>query len=98
MGEFGKRIFELRMAKGLTIRSLAELLGKSPGYLSRVETKDEIPAAELICQLADALGTSPEPLLELAKVDLIRRTEQQIEKKSSEALQLYRRGNKAEKR
>jgi len=90
MGEFGKRIQALRQKRGVTVRALAEAVGKSPGSLSRVETPDEVPAPELICVLGQVLKEKPEVLLELAKADLLRRTQQQIEKKSAEALNLYR--------
>jgi len=91
MGELAKHIHSLRQKKGITVRALAQIVGKTPGYLSRVETRDEVPAPELICVIADALGGVPETLLDLAKHDLIRRTKQQIEKKSADALSLYRR-------
>ncbi len=91
MGELGDVIQSLRHKNCLTVRALAEAVGKTAGYLSRVETKDEIPAPELICVLADALGEKPETLLELAKRDVLQRTEQQIDKKSTDALNLYRR-------
>jgi len=91
MGELGRRIQELRQKRKLTIRALAEAVGKTPGYLSRVETRDEIPAAELLCQMSEVLKEKPETLLDLAKKDLLRRAEDQIEKKSADALNLYRR-------
>jgi transcriptional regulator with XRE-family HTH domain len=91
MGELGNRIQFLRHKRGLTVRALAEALDKTAGYLSRVKTREEIPASELICQMADVLKEKPEALLALAKKDLLRRAEQQIERKSTDALNLYRR-------
>jgi transcriptional regulator with XRE-family HTH domain len=91
MGELGARIQELRRKRGMTVRALAESVDKTAGYLSRVETRDEIPAPELICLLSEVLKERPEPLLELAKRDLLKRAEVQIEKKSTDALNLYRR-------
>lgn len=91
MGKFGDRVTALRQRCGLTVRALAEALGKTPGYLSRVETRDEIPAPELICALSEVLNEKPETLLDLAKKDLLKRAEEQIEKRSAEALNVYRR-------
>lgn len=91
MGEFGERIQRLRTQQGLTVRALAEIVGKTAGYLSRVETRDEIPAPELICVLSEVLMQRPEVLLDLAKKELLQRAEEQIEKKSTDALNLYRR-------
>lgn len=91
MGGLGDRIHFLRDKRGLTVRALAAAVGKTPGYLSRVETRDEVPAPELICLIAEVLSERPEVLLDLAKKDLLLRTEQQIEKKSADALSLYRR-------
>jgi transcriptional regulator with XRE-family HTH domain len=91
MGEFGDQIQELRRKRKMTVRALAEALGKTPGYLSRVEVRDEIPAPELILTMSEVLKEKPERLLELAKKDLMRRAEQQIEKKTAAALSLYRR-------
>lgn len=91
MGELGDRVQALRLERGLTVRALAEAVGKTAGYLSRVETRDEIPAPELICVLGGVLGEEPEVLLDLAKKDLLRRAAEQIERKSNDALSLYRR-------
>ena len=73
------------------MRALADAVGKTPGYLSRVETRDEIPSPEFICSISDHLREKPEVLLDLAKLDLMQRTKEQIERKASEALSLYRR-------
>lgn len=91
MGSLGDHIHALRRRRGLTVRALAEAIGKTAGYLSRVETRDEIPSAELICRLGDALHEKPEVLLALSKTDVLQRTATQIEKKNTEALALYRR-------
>jgi transcriptional regulator with XRE-family HTH domain len=94
MGGLGKHIQATRQKRGFTVRALADAIGKTAGYLSRVETRDEIPSPELICQLGDILAEKPERLLRLAKEDLMKRTKEQIEKKSEEALILFRRSRK----
>jgi len=91
MGRLGKHIRSLRQRRGITASWLAEVLGKTPGYLSRVERREEIPSAELLCCMSAILHEKPDVLLELAKSDLLRRTEEQIDRKASEALRLYRR-------
>ena len=75
----------------MTVRELAKMVGRTPGYISRVEARGEIPSAALICQLADVLLCSAAGLLDAARVDLLRRTEYQIRRKHAEALTLYRR-------
>ena len=75
----------------MTVRALAEAVGKTPGYLSRIESRDEVPAPDLICVLSDVLSAEAQMLLDLAKKDLLERTEQQIQRKNSQALNLYRR-------
>jgi len=91
MGRLGKHIQTLRRKREITIRALADAVGKTPGYLSRVEARDEIPSPDLICSISEVLQEKPEKLLDLAKMDLMQRTEHQIERKASEALSLYRR-------
>ena len=91
MGEFGKHVQSLRRARGMTVRALADAVGKTAGYFSRVEGRGEIPSPELICAISDVLKEKPERLFKLAKADLLQRTEEQIERKTSEALSLHRR-------
>lgn len=68
---FGKRLRELRKAKGLTLRELAAKVNVGFTYLSRAENKKltygEYPSEELICRLAEALDADAEELLILAK-------------------------------
>lgn len=91
MGRLGKHIQTLRQQRSMTLLALAETVGKTSGYLSRVEARDEIPSPELICLISDVLKERPETLLALAKSDVLQRTEEQIEKKSADALSLFRR-------
>jgi transcriptional regulator with XRE-family HTH domain len=66
--EFGKRLRELRTAKGLTLRALAEAAGVDFTYLSKIETGKAgyEPAADTIRALAAALGEDSLDLLQLA--------------------------------
>lgn len=86
----GERLKELRMAAGLSVREAAAQIGKSAGYLSRLETRGEIPAPELILTIAEAYGADAGELLKAAKEDYLQRAEQEIDAKHQSALILFR--------
>lgn len=90
MTTLGLRLRELRAQKGLTVRELAELIDKTPGYVSRFETRDEIPSGELLCQLADIYAVAPDELLELAKQAHLKRTAADLDERYQATLALYR--------
>lgn len=94
MTTFGAKVRELRDARGLSVRDLATEIGKSPGYITQIEVRGEIPSAELICRLAAALDGSPEELLGLAKSSQIERISGEIDAKQATALNLFRKGKK----
>ncbi|HTU24831.1 MAG TPA: helix-turn-helix transcriptional regulator [Pirellulales bacterium] len=94
MHELGARIRELREKRKFTVRDLAEALKKTPGYISRIEARGEIPSPELLCQIAGALGAKPEELLDLAKAGQLKRTVADIERKQHDALAIFRRAKK----
>lgn len=89
--KLGALIRNLRRTEGLTVRQLASEVGRTPGYISRVETRGEIPSPELICRLADALGAAPGQLLNFAESDVVGRKKRDIQEKHKTALKLYRR-------
>ena len=68
---FGKRLRELRKAKGFTLRDLAGKVGVGFTYLSRAENErlqyGDYPSDALIGKLADALDADADELLFLAK-------------------------------
>ena len=70
MTTFGKRIRELRQAKGWTLRELAPKVGVGFTYLSKVENSrldfGDYPSEALIHRLAEALDADEEELLLLA--------------------------------
>lgn len=94
MGRFGKQIRLLRQKRNLTVRALADAIGKSAGYISHIEVRDEIPSAEMICTISDVLHVKPQTLLAIARADLLQQTEEKLDKKASEALTLYRRSKR----
>lgn len=86
----GEKVKALRTEKGYSVRELAQLIGKSPGYVSRIEVRGEIPAAELLCVIAEVFGVEPEELFQLAKECRLRSVEEEIDEKHSSALSLFR--------
>jgi transcriptional regulator with XRE-family HTH domain len=68
---FGEKIRELRKAKNLGQRALAEQVGISFTYLSKIENEKldfgDYPSEELIRKLAEALNHDADELLLLAK-------------------------------
>ena len=68
---FGKRVRQLRKAKGLTLRGLASQVDVGFTYLSRVETGNmtcgDYPSESLIHRLAETLDGDEAELLLLAK-------------------------------
>jgi transcriptional regulator with XRE-family HTH domain len=88
------RLKKLREDAGFTLRDAASKLRKSPGYLSRIEGRGEVPSAELLCEMARIYGVDAEELLELAKKTLLEQTRIGIEEKQGEALRLFRKNRK----
>lgn len=90
------RLKTLREQAGFTLRDAASKLNKSPGYISRIEGRGEIPSAELLCEMAELYRTDVEELMELAKKSQLDQTRIGIEEKHGNALRLYRK-NKEKK-
>lgn len=64
---FGVTLRLLRIDAGRSLRALAQRVGVSSAYLSRVEHGvDSVPTPERLADIARALGLSPTLLLELA--------------------------------
>jgi transcriptional regulator with XRE-family HTH domain len=67
---FGNRIRDLRHARNLTLRDLAQKARVTFTYLSKVENQKlsfgEFPSNDLIVKLAGVLGADPDELLLLA--------------------------------
>ena len=69
--KFGERIRDLRKAKSLGQRALADIVGTSFTYISKIENHKldfgEFPSEAMIHKLADALDVDETELLLLAK-------------------------------
>lgn len=64
---FGEVIRELRTAQEIGLRELAQKIGISPAYLSRIERGRELPPKdETIKKLAKFLAADPDVLFRLA--------------------------------
>ena len=68
--QFGERVHQLRMQRGLTQRALAAKIGVSDTYISKVENENlhfgDYPSEKFIHKLADVLNADEEELLLLA--------------------------------
>lgn len=95
MGDLSDEIRRLRAAKQLSVRQLAAILKKTPGYVSRIEARGEVPSDALILEIAGALGADPEHLLRLAKTDELREIDASIDSRHEAAIQLYRKSSNA---
>ena len=92
---FAQKIKELRKAKGWSVYDLASAIGvKSPGYVSKIEARGEIPSPEMIATLASALDADARELFELAKKDKSQQLAQSINRKYDEVYALYRKSRK----
>lgn len=60
----GRRLRELRLERGLTLRATAEAAGMSLPYLSEIERGRKLPSLDLLHHLAAALGLSTVQILE----------------------------------
>jgi len=64
---FGQVLREARLAKGITLRKFAEMVGISPTYLSQVEPDHvDPPTAERVHTMANLLGASADEWTALA--------------------------------
>jgi transcriptional regulator with XRE-family HTH domain len=64
---FGQVLREARLAKGITLRKFAEMVGISPTYLSQVEQDNvDPPTAERVKKMAELLGANSDEWIALA--------------------------------
>lgn len=91
---FAQKIRELRTKKGWSVYDLAEKIGKTPGYISKIEARGEIPSPEMIIKLAELLGAKPEDLIEIAKAEKTKEVSQAVQQKYDDGLTLYRKSKR----
>lgn len=63
----GRAIKQRRAEHGITVRELAQRVGKSPTYIAKIEVEGDVPSVALIADLAQVFGETPAELLELAR-------------------------------
>lgn len=59
----GKRLAELRRARGLTQEKLAEMTELTNNYISNIEHNRSIPSLETLLKLCHALQVTPDAVL-----------------------------------
>lgn len=59
LSKFGKTVRKLRIDKGVTLKAMAETLGKTSAYLSAVETGRKNPPGRLVEQIATYFNLPP---------------------------------------
>ena len=91
---FAQKIRELRNAKDWSVYDLAGRIEKTPGYISKIEARGEIPSPEMIIKLASVLGADTEQLLDVAKKEKGEKLKRNVERKYDEAFTLYRKKGK----
>jgi transcriptional regulator with XRE-family HTH domain len=62
---FGARLREVRLARGLTQRELAERCGTSVAAISHIERGTKVPTLVTLVRLADAMETNVTELVEV---------------------------------
>ena len=90
MTKLGNRLRELRMASGCTGAEFASAIGRSPGYISAMEVRGQIPSLELLVAIARLHKSDPKELLELAKEERLVRANREIDQRHAAALAAWR--------
>jgi transcriptional regulator with XRE-family HTH domain len=64
MKRFGEKLHDLRTARGMTLKGLAQALGHtSHSYISELEAGKKTPTAELVLGVATLFGVTTDALL-----------------------------------
>ncbi len=58
VAQLGKRIAELRLARGLSQGALAEKIRSTPQWISQLERGTRSPTVHTLCKIANALDTT----------------------------------------
>lgn len=69
--DFGKRIIELRKARGLTQTELGNKIGVSKRVIAYYEGETQYPPTHLLIPLAKALKVTTDELLGLKKINIV---------------------------
>ena len=71
MNDFGSRLQKLRKQRGITQRTLAERVNKSPSAISSYETNMQMPPLDVLISIASALNISLDYLAGIDRKDVL---------------------------
>ena len=91
---FAQHIRTLRKKKKWSVYDLAKAIERTPGYISKIEARGEIPSPDMILKLAHALGADVETLVEVAKKEKSEEVTEVVKQKYDTAFALYRRSKR----
>jgi len=93
---FGDRLRSLRTQRGLSQEGLAEEVGVRGQQIWRYEKGDNTPAADVLAQIARALGTSADYLIGLTDDPSLPQTDSGLSEREQFAISAWRRGDRLE--
>ena len=67
MQEFGRRLAELRMAKGVSARDMSLSIGQATGYINNIENGHNYPSMSQFFYICDYLGLTPKQFFDTDK-------------------------------
>ena len=67
MQEFGRRLAELRMAKGVSARDMSLSIGQATGYINNIENGNNYPSMSQFFYICDYLGITPKQFFDTDK-------------------------------
>ncbi|MNI31144.1 anaerobic benzoate catabolism transcriptional regulator [compost metagenome] len=67
--KLGQRIEQLRVEKGIEQGELASIINKDKQFINRYERQGANPTAFILTQIADALGVTPNDVLDFTNLD-----------------------------
>ena len=70
--DFGKRLVELRMDKGVSARDMSLSIGQNHGYINDIENGHACPTMEKFFYICDYLGITPQEFFDLETPDPIK--------------------------
>jgi transcriptional regulator with XRE-family HTH domain len=91
---FAQHIRTLRKKKKWSVYDLAKEINRTPGYISKIEARGEIPSPDMILKLAEVLGTDAGKLVEVAKKEKSEEISEAVKEKYDNAFALYRRSRR----
>ena len=66
--EFGRRLAELRMVKGVSARDMSLSIGQATGYINNIENGKNFPSMALFFYICEYLGITPKQFFDTDKI------------------------------